>query len=408
MSRRTTTSRRMRCGVARAMYPDAAEPRAAWPGRAILTRAVVHIADVAGGPRVRPQRARASAAAAAALLAVPHARERATPSASIVVSRGRGPAASPTAQIALLQTFADQAVIAIENVRLFKELEARTQDLTRSVERASRRSARSAGRSARPSISDTVLQTIVTRASQLAGTDGCSIFEYDEATRSVPAPRDATTWTRRSRGALARAHADPQGARASTGRAARDARSRSRSPTSPSEGAYESPLRDVAPRARVPRAARRAPAPGGRSSSAASAVSRKTPGEFAPEVVELLTDLRHPVGPGHPERPPLPRDRGQEPAARGRQPPQVRVPRQHVPRAADAAERDPRLLGGAGRADVRGGEREAGRVPAGHPVLGPASPLPDQRHPRPRPRWRPAGSSWSSGGSICPPPWTMP
>ena len=86
----------------------------------------------------------------------------------------------PTQQIALLQTFADQAVIAIENVRLFTELEARTTQLTRSV--GELKALGEVGQAVSSTLDlETVLSTIVSRAAQLAGMDGGSIWEYDEA-----------------------------------------------------------------------------------------------------------------------------------------------------------------------------------------------------------------------------------
>ncbi len=81
-------------------------------------------------------------------------------------------------EIALLRTFADQAVIAIENARLFKELETRTAELSRSVEQLTALS--EVGRAVSASLDlDTVLTTIVTQAVQLSGLDGGNIYEYD-------------------------------------------------------------------------------------------------------------------------------------------------------------------------------------------------------------------------------------
>src|SRR5437867_7065999 len=82
-------------------------------------------------------------------------------------------------QIDLLKTFADQAVIAVQNARLLGELRARTGELTRSVEELTALGDVSQALSSTLDL-ETVLQTIVIRANQLAGTAGCTIWEYDE------------------------------------------------------------------------------------------------------------------------------------------------------------------------------------------------------------------------------------
>ncbi len=83
------------------------------------------------------------------------------------------------AQIKLLETFADQAVIAIENVRLFKELDERTNELTRSV--GELKALGEVGQAVSSTLDlETVLTRIVSHAVQLSGTDGGAIYEYDE------------------------------------------------------------------------------------------------------------------------------------------------------------------------------------------------------------------------------------
>src|SRR5262250_2059223 len=86
--------------------------------RAVLTRSIVHIPDVTADPEYRLRRL-AETTNARNALSVPLMRDG-EPIGAITVG---GDSARPFSerQIALLKTFADQAVIAIENVRLFNE-----------------------------------------------------------------------------------------------------------------------------------------------------------------------------------------------------------------------------------------------------------------------------------------------
>src|SRR4029450_4308266 len=82
-------------------------------------------------------------------------------------------------QVALVKTFADQAVIAIENVRLFQEIQERTRELQLSLEEV--RALGEVGRAVSSTLDlETVLTRIVSHAVQLSGTDGGAIYEYDE------------------------------------------------------------------------------------------------------------------------------------------------------------------------------------------------------------------------------------
>jgi signal transduction histidine kinase len=110
----------------RRTYPMRADRETA-SGRAVIDRTVIHIRDFEGDPDVPPRsREIARAFGYRSLITVPMLREG-QPVGAIAVARRDGPFSA--GQITLLQTFADQAVIAIENVRLFKELEVANREL---------------------------------------------------------------------------------------------------------------------------------------------------------------------------------------------------------------------------------------------------------------------------------------
>src|SRR5215472_14585212 len=99
-------------------------------GRTILDRAVVHIHDVLEDPEY--SRELALAGGWRAVLGVPLVHDG--QSVGAITLGKREPTPFSEQQIQLLKTFADQAVIAIENVRLFEAEQQRTRELSESLE----------------------------------------------------------------------------------------------------------------------------------------------------------------------------------------------------------------------------------------------------------------------------------
>jgi transcriptional regulator with GAF, ATPase, and Fis domain len=103
-------------------------------GRAVVDRQAIHVRDLAEADEAEFPEGRAFARRFGhrTTLAAPLLREG-VPLGAIMVRRKEAQPFSDK-QIELLKTFADQAVIAIENVRLFKEIQERTRELEQSLE----------------------------------------------------------------------------------------------------------------------------------------------------------------------------------------------------------------------------------------------------------------------------------
>src|SRR5262245_56813152 len=133
-------------------------------GRTVLERQVVHIHDALADPELKLF-AGVSLSGARTMLCVPLLREGSPIGVAILMRRRVEPFTDK--QIELVQTFADQAVIAIENVRLFDEVRARTRELGEALEQPTATSQVLGGISSSPTNIQPVFEIIGARAEKL-------------------------------------------------------------------------------------------------------------------------------------------------------------------------------------------------------------------------------------------------
>jgi GAF domain-containing protein len=255
--------------------------RSSYRGRSILDRAIIHVRDVLSDLKAT-DRAREWARADGwrSVINAPMLRDGA-PIGLITVYRLEPGGFLPT-EVELLKTFADQAVIAVENARLLAELHARTDALQRSVDQLT--ALGEVGRAVSSTLDlETVLTTIVSRAVQLAGLEAGAIYEYDEAAEvfhlraTQNLPEEFLT--------IARPLALPKGEGA-TGRLA-VTREPVQIPDITAPDAYHGRMRDVLLRMGH-RALLAVPLISEDHIVGGLVVNRREAGEFAPEVIDLL------------------------------------------------------------------------------------------------------------------------
>jgi len=152
-------------------------------GRAVVDREAVHVRDLAEADEAEFPEGRAFARRFGhrTTLAAPLLREG-IPLGAIMVRRKEAQPFSEK-QIELLETFADQAVIAIENVRLFKEIQERTRELEQSLEEVHALSEVSRTVSSSLDLGQ-VLHEISEQAAKLCDADAGFIQEYVQEAKS--------------------------------------------------------------------------------------------------------------------------------------------------------------------------------------------------------------------------------
>src|SRR5262245_32889981 len=152
-------------------------------GRVLLERKIVHVHDALADPEYTYWGAGQSGGFRT-LLGVPLMREG---SPIGVIALGRNSVRPFTdKQIELVTTFADQAVIAIENVRLFDEVQARTRELAQSVEEQTASSEVLQVISSSPGELEPVFQAMLANATRICGAKFGMLYLWEgDAFRAV-------------------------------------------------------------------------------------------------------------------------------------------------------------------------------------------------------------------------------